>query len=89
MLKLKAKSPRTVLNHIFKGAVTCYPVGILSDFYCGGRRKPFVYLACILLSLSCILLYHCTTLGQMVRGCALWGAANGKKKYDLPPSVNE
>ena len=27
------------------GALTCYPVGILSDQYFNGRRKPFVYTA--------------------------------------------
>lgn len=27
------------------GAITCYPVGILSDQYFHGRRKPFVYTA--------------------------------------------
>ena len=27
------------------GAITCYPVGILSDQYLNGRRKPFVYSA--------------------------------------------
>lgn len=27
------------------GAITCYPVGILSDKYFNGRRKPFVYTA--------------------------------------------
>ncbi len=27
------------------GAITCYPVGVLSDDYMGGRRKPFVYTA--------------------------------------------
>lgn len=27
------------------GALTCFPVGILSDQYFDGRRKPFVYIA--------------------------------------------
>jgi len=59
------------------GAVTCLPVGILSDQYFNGRRKPFVYIACILLAIANFLLSRCTTLKQMITVCILAGASNG------------
>jgi hypothetical protein len=59
------------------GAITCYPVGILSDQYWNGRRKPFVYAACILLAIGNLALVMCTTLNQMIGVCILLGASNG------------
>mmetsp|Transcript_12075 Transcript_12075/g.18349 ORF Transcript_12075/g.18349 Transcript_12075/m.18349 type:complete len:753 (+) Transcript_12075:159-2417(+) len=59
------------------GAITCYPVGLLSDKCMGGRRKPFVYTACILLALGNIGLLYCKTLSDMIGVCAVLGAANG------------
>lgn len=59
------------------GAVTCYPVGIISDRFFGGRRKPFVYGACAVLALSNIALLWCTTIRQMACVCATLGSANG------------
>lgn len=59
------------------GAVTCYPVGIISDRFFGGRRKPFVYGACAVLALSNIALLCCTTIRQMACVCATLGSANG------------
>eukprot|EP00563_Minutocellus_polymorphus_P001669 CAMPEP_0181043974 /NCGR_PEP_ID=MMETSP1070-20121207/13007_1 /TAXON_ID=265543 /ORGANISM="Minutocellus polymorphus, Strain NH13" /LENGTH=550 /DNA_ID=CAMNT_0023122365 /DNA_START=1 /DNA_END=1650 /DNA_ORIENTATION=- len=59
------------------GAVTCYPVGIISDRFFGGRRKPFVYGACAILALSNIALLWCTTIRQMACVCATLGSANG------------
>ena len=59
------------------GAITCYPVGIISDNYFGSRRKPFVYAACICLGLGNLALVLCTTLKQMMMVVTLLGAANG------------
>jgi MFS family permease len=59
------------------GAVTCYPVGVISDRWLGGRRKPFVYLACALLSSATLLLTFATTLHEMAILCIVLGAANG------------
>jgi len=59
------------------GAITCYPVGILSDQYFGGRRKPFVYAACFLLSIGNLSLMLCHTLRDMIGICVLLGASNG------------
>jgi len=59
------------------GAITCYPVGILSDQYFGCRRKPFVYMSCIMLATGNISLLYCTTLTQMTLVCIWLGAANG------------
>lgn len=59
------------------GAVTCYPVGIISDRFFGGRRKLFVYGACALLAFSNIALLWCKTIRQMAGICATLGAANG------------
>lgn len=59
------------------GALTCYPVGVLSDQYFNGRRKPFVYISCIMLSIGNIALLLCKTLSQMIGVCILLGASNG------------
>ena len=59
------------------GALTCYPVGIISDRYFEGRRKPFVYGACAVLALSNIALLWCTTIRQMAIVCSTLGSANG------------
>lgn len=59
------------------GAFTCFPVGLLSDKVCGGRRKPFVYLACIILSASMIALLFCTTMQQVTIIGLVLGGANG------------
>eukprot|EP00553_Chaetoceros_curvisetus_P013882 CAMPEP_0204642082 /NCGR_PEP_ID=MMETSP0717-20131115/51495_1 /ASSEMBLY_ACC=CAM_ASM_000666 /TAXON_ID=230516 /ORGANISM="Chaetoceros curvisetus" /LENGTH=201 /DNA_ID=CAMNT_0051662823 /DNA_START=441 /DNA_END=1042 /DNA_ORIENTATION=- len=59
------------------GAVTCYPIGIISDQYFGSRRKPFVFFACFCLGMGNIALLSCTTLQQMIWVCILLGAANG------------
>jgi hypothetical protein len=59
------------------GAITCYPVGIISDKYFHSRRKPFVYMACILLSLGYLSLLLCSELKQMILSVSLLGAANG------------
>jgi len=59
------------------GAITCYPMGILSDQYFGGRRKPFVYFACFLLAFGNMSLLMCKTLSQMIHVIILLGSANG------------
>lgn len=59
------------------GAITCYPVGVISDRWLGGRRKPFVYLACTLLSGATLLLIFARTLHEMAILCIVLGGANG------------
>jgi uncharacterized membrane protein YGL010W len=59
------------------GALTCYPVGIISDQYFHSRRKPFVYMACILLGLGNLSLLLCSELKQMILTVSMLGAANG------------
>lgn len=59
------------------GAITCYPVGLLSDYCCGKRRKPFVYLACAILATAMMSLLWCTTMNQVTAVGLVLGAANG------------
>jgi MFS family permease len=59
------------------GALTCYPVGLASDRLFGGRRKPFVYLACATLALSMFSLLFCTTMTQVTLIGLVLGGANG------------
>jgi Na+/melibiose symporter-like transporter len=55
----------------------CYPVGVASDRLCNGRRKPFVYLACAILSSVTLTMIFATTMQQMIILCSVLGAANG------------
>ena len=59
------------------GAITCYPIGIISDQYFQSRRKPFVYAACLCLALGNLSLSFCTELSQMMWVVIIIGAANG------------
>lgn len=59
------------------GALICYPVGWISDRYCGGRRKPFVYVACTLLGSVTLSMIYARTMHQMTILCFILGAANG------------
>jgi MFS family permease len=59
------------------GALVCYPVGWISDRYCGGRRKLFVYLACTLLGGVTLSMIFAKTIHQMTILCFILGAANG------------
>lgn len=59
------------------GALTCYPVGLLSDRCMHKQRKPFVYLACVILSSATAGLLYARTLHQMVIICLILGGANG------------
>ena len=59
------------------GAVTCYPAGIISDYYFNGRRKPFVYCACLFLGLCNIALTFCDDFQQVVLLSLFAGASNG------------
>jgi hypothetical protein len=59
------------------GALTCLPVGIISDKYFGGHRKIFVYISCICLGMANVLLLFCNHLVHMILVCVLLGAANG------------
>lgn len=60
----------------FTGALTCYPVGFISDRF-GGRRKPFVYVACGILAIATLCISIITTFHQMVVLSLILGAANG------------
>mmetsp|Transcript_52189 Transcript_52189/g.53166 ORF Transcript_52189/g.53166 Transcript_52189/m.53166 type:complete len:553 (-) Transcript_52189:120-1778(-) len=59
------------------GALFCYPVGQFSDQFCDGRRKPFVYISCILLGGITSSIIFARTMDQMAILCFLMGAANG------------
>jgi MFS family permease len=59
------------------GALTCYPVGLLSDQCMHQQRKPFVYLACAILSCATAGLLYARTLHQMAIICLILGGANG------------
>ena len=54
-----------VLGQI-SGSLLCYPVGWLSDTVYGGRRKPFVYLACSILGCVVVWMMFATSMHQMV-----------------------
>ncbi|KAL7579170.1 hypothetical protein ACA910_011343 [Epithemia clementina (nom. ined.)] len=58
-------------------ALTCYPVGVLSDRYMQGERRPLVYLACVMLSAVSLSLIWIQTLEQMMVAVLLLGSANG------------
>lgn len=59
------------------GALTCYPIGFLSDRCLGGSRRPLVYVACAILASCTIALVACRTLDQMMVVVLIFGAANG------------
>ena len=65
-----------ILGQIW-GAVTCYPIGVLSDRVFGGRRTPFVYLACAILSGLTFTMMFARTMHHMTILCSILGAANG------------
>ncbi len=60
------------------GALVCYPVGWISDKFCGGRRKPFVYIACTLLGGITSSMIFARNMDTMTTLCSFFGAANGK-----------
>ena len=60
------------------GALVCYPVGWISDRFCGGRRKPFVYIACTLLGGITSAMIFAKTMDTMTILCFCLGAANGE-----------
>lgn len=75
-------NPETVVATLailgqFSGAITCYPVGFLSDRVLGGRRKPFVYLSCAILATSTVALIFIRELQQMWIVSLVLGGANG------------
>lgn len=59
------------------GALVCFPVGWISDKFCGGRRKPFVYIACTLLGGITSAMIFAETMDTMTTLCFCFGAANG------------
>jgi hypothetical protein len=59
------------------GSLTCYPVGIISDRFCGGRRKPFVYVACAMLGGLTLTMIFARTMDQMIILYLILGVANG------------
>eukprot|EP00980_Cylindrotheca_fusiformis_P027791 scaffold22560_cov135-Cylindrotheca_fusiformis.AAC.2 len=54
-----------------------YPVGIASDRLLGGRRKPFVYFACFILSGVMFAMIFASSMYQMHLLCIILGAGNG------------
>lgn len=64
------------------GALVCYPVGWMSDKYFGGRRKPFVYVACTLLGGITSSLMFARDMDTMTTLCFFFGAANGEFKLN-------
>lgn len=58
-------------------ALTCYPVGVISDHVMGGQRTPFVYASCAVLAAATLTLVFATTFHQMIIVCLILGAANG------------
>ena len=60
------------------GALVCYPVGWISDTFCGGRRKPFIYCACTLLGGVTSAMVFARTMDTMTTLCFCFGAANGE-----------
>jgi len=59
------------------GALVCYPVGWVSDQFCGGRRKLFVYIACSILGGITSAMIFAKTMDTMTTLCFCFGAANG------------
>ena len=57
------------------GALICYPIGCISDQFCDGRRKPFVYIACTLLGCVTLSMIFAKTMEQMTILCFILGAA--------------
>jgi MFS family permease len=75
-------SPEAVVSYLavmgqISGAITCYPVGVISDYYLQGRRLPFIYLACIVLSGSTAALLFAHSIQHMMTIATVLGAANG------------
>ena len=58
-------------------ALTCYPVGVWSDRYGHGERRPLVYLACAVLCVVSVSLIWIRTLHEMTVAVFLLGCANG------------
>jgi MFS family permease len=59
------------------GALTCYPVGMASDKFFHGRRKPFVYFACAILASATLSTIFMSDMHHMVIASCLLGGANG------------
>lgn len=59
------------------GAFTCVPVGIASDRFFSGKRKPFVYLACFMLATTTFATIFARTMHHMVIVMIILGGANG------------
>mmetsp|Transcript_20921 Transcript_20921/g.30993 ORF Transcript_20921/g.30993 Transcript_20921/m.30993 type:complete len:288 (-) Transcript_20921:73-936(-) len=59
------------------GALICYPVAYASDKLFGGSRKPFIYVACVILASTTFSIMFMTSLDQMIFACLVLGGANG------------
>ena len=59
------------------GALTCYPVGLVSDRLLHGQRKPFIYVACVILAAATFSFVYARTVHHMIIICTILGAANG------------
>lgn len=60
------------------GALICYPVGRISDTFCDGRRKPFVYISCVMLGGVTAAMIFARSMETMTILLFILGLANGK-----------
>jgi hypothetical protein len=81
IIKVKTNPEAAVASLAILGqcsaALTCYPVGFISDKMLNGRRKPFVYFSCMVLCVATITLIFAETLSHVAVFCFILGAANG------------
>lgn len=59
------------------GAFVCYPMGIISDRCCSGRRRPFVYVACVLFAATMVTMIFARSMEDMIILSLVLGVANG------------
>ena len=79
---LARRSPQSLVSILalvtqFSGAFLCYPAGYISDKYLDGRRKPFIYLFCAMLSMGSFSLIFVNYVNQLYVVCVVVGLANG------------
>lgn len=61
----------------FSGAFICYPVGLASDQFYGGARRPFIYLACLIMGGVMVGMMFASSMHEMIILCSILGAGNG------------
>ena len=75
-------SPETIVSTLalitqFSGVFTPYPAGLISDKCLNGRRKPLIYLFCVLLAACTFSLIFFSYVKQLFIVCVVVGLANG------------